>query len=145
MSQSVTPGIHPNPPSRTPLNEPAIDTRRRLVRHGSRASQALPGFPAHASPNRNRHPVTAAILAQLKADAIVRSPYFNEAVRVVAALPVGDSVKLIGAGMSSGRFYEPILSPAQLAELQIAPERPPHTGNGESSKLGVEAMRLGLA
>ena len=89
--------------------------------------------------------MTSAILAQLKPDAIVRSPYFSEAVRVIVTLPVGDGVKLIGTGLTSGRTYEPILSATQLAELQIAPERPPHTGNGERFKLGVEAMRLGLA
>ena len=41
--------------------------------------------------------------------------------------------------------YDPVLSPTQLAELEISPEREPLDGNPDHFKLGIEAARLALA
>jgi superfamily II DNA or RNA helicase len=85
------------------------------------------------------------MFSQLKADAIVRSPLFPEPVKVLVALPLGDAVKLIGVGLTTGQAYQPILSPAQLATLQITTATRPFTGDANHFRLGVEALRLGLA
>ena len=58
---------------------------------------------------------------------------------------MGDSLKLVGRGLKSGMSYDPVLSPAQLAELEISPEREPLDGNPERFRLGIEAARLALA
>ncbi len=81
----------------------------------------------------------------LKQNSIVRGPMFPEAVQVIIATEMGDSVKLVGKGLSSGKVYEPVLSSQQLAQLQVSPEKEPFDGDSERFRLGVEAMRLGLA
>src|SRR5664279_6346862 len=49
------------------------------------------------------------------------------------------------AGMTTGLVHQPILSPAQLASLQASPEEQPFDGDATKFKLGVEALRLGIA
>ena len=41
-------------------------------------------------------------LEQLKPNAILRSALFNEPVQVVAVVPMGSSVKVIGTGLKTG-------------------------------------------
>ena len=48
----------------------------------------------------------------LKPNAVVRGALFPEAVKVIAVVPMGNSVKLIGEGMVSGKVH-PIQDPAQ--------------------------------
>lgn len=61
------------------------------------------------------------------------------------AVPMGSSVRLIGKGVRSSTVYEPILSPEQLAKLHASPAEEPFDGDAAKFRLGVEAMRLGLA
>lgn len=81
----------------------------------------------------------------IRPNAIVRSPLFPEPVRVIITQPVGADLRLIGTGLSTGRTYQPILSAAQLATLQVSPEHQPFDGDANRFRLGVEALRLGLA
>ena len=81
----------------------------------------------------------------LKPNAIVRGPLFPERVQVILAVSMGESVKLIGKGLTSGKAYDPILSPAQIATLEITPELEPFDGDPLKFRLGIEAMRLALA
>ena len=85
------------------------------------------------------------IAEELKSGVIVRGPIFPEPVQVIMVTPVGDSLKLIGKGLNSRRVYEPILNAAQLTQLQSSPGKQPFDGDPERFRLGVEAMRLGLA
>ncbi len=82
---------------------------------------------------------------QLRPNVVVRGPIFPEPVRVIVAMPMGESVKLIGAGMRTGQVHEPILSPEQLATLVATPEKEPFDGDARRFRLGVEALRLALA
>jgi superfamily II DNA or RNA helicase len=72
---------------------------------------------------------------------------FPEPVQVIVTLPLGASVKLIGKGLRTGQVHEPILSPEQIAALQISPPagQEPFDGDAARFRLGIEAMRLGLA
>ena len=45
---------------------------------------------------------------QLKPDVIVSGPIFPEPVQVITTIPMGESIKLIGKGLKSGKVYEPI-------------------------------------
>jgi hypothetical protein len=56
---------------------------------------------------------------------------------------MGSSVKLIGKGLRSEKLYDPIRSEEQRANLTGSSEREPY--DGDPVRLGVEAMRLGLA
>lgn len=81
----------------------------------------------------------------LKPNIIVRGPMFPEAVKVIRVVPIGGSIKLVGQGMTTGLVHQPILSPAQLANLDGSPEQQPFDGDATKFKLGVEALRLGIA
>jgi len=82
---------------------------------------------------------------QLKPNIIVRGPIFPEQVQIITTIPMGDSIKLIGKGLKSQKVYEPILNIEQLAKLEATPEKEPFDGDASKFRLGVEAMRLGLA
>ena len=84
-------------------------------------------------------------IEQLKAGAIVRGALFPEPVQVIATIAMGPSVKLIGTGVKTNQTYQPILTPAQVAQLTVNPDREPFDGDARKFRLGIEAMRLGLA
>ena len=85
------------------------------------------------------------LLDQLKPNIIVRGPIFPEPVQIIVSIPMGDSVKLVGKGLKSQKVYEPILNADQLAKLEATPEKEPFDGDAAKFRLGVEALRLGLA
>ncbi|MBP7427883.1 MAG: DUF3883 domain-containing protein [Candidatus Hydrogenedentes bacterium] len=81
----------------------------------------------------------------LKPGMVVRGAIFPEPVKIIATVPMGDSVKLVGEGMETGKVHQPVLHPEQLAGLELSPEALPYDGDPERFRLGIEAMRLGLA
>jgi hypothetical protein len=81
----------------------------------------------------------------IKPNAIITGPFFPEPVQVIVAIPMGDSIKLIGKGLNTGQVYEPILNVEQLAKLEATPEKEPFDGDPMRFRLGVEALRLALA
>src|SRR5437867_4329105 len=84
-------------------------------------------------------------LEQLKPNVIVRGAIFPEPVQVILVVPMGNSVKLIGKGLTTGKVHEPILNAEQLASLEATPEKEPFDGDAHRFRLGIEALRLGLA
>ncbi|MEX1096132.1 MAG: SNF2-related protein, partial [Planctomycetales bacterium] len=81
----------------------------------------------------------------IRPGSIVRGPTLPEAVEVLALVPFGDSLKVIGRGLNSGLTFDPVLSQAQLAQLTVSADREPFDGDARLFRLGVEAHRLGLA
>lgn len=84
-------------------------------------------------------------LDQLKPNVTVRGAIFPEPVQVIVVVPMGSSVKLVGKGLTSNKVYEPILNAEQLASLEATPEKEPFDGDALRFRLGIEALRLGLA
>ena len=84
-------------------------------------------------------------LPTLKAGDIVSGPLLPESVEVIAAVPVGASVRLIGRGLKTGLVRDVVLSQVQVASLVVASELTPLDGNAAKFRLGIEAERLGLA
>ncbi|HWP00947.1 MAG TPA: SNF2-related protein [Methylococcus sp.] len=82
---------------------------------------------------------------ELKPNITVHGPLFPEPVQVIVAIPMGASVKLVGKGTQSNSVYEPILTAEQLALLTASPAFEPFDGDARKFRLGIEAMRLGLA
>src|SRR5437667_11331698 len=82
---------------------------------------------------------------ELKPNVTVYGPLFPEPVQVIVALPMGTSVKLVGKGLRTNRVYEPVLNEEQLALLTASPIREPFDGDARKFRLGIEALRLGLA
>src|SRR5437773_11993072 len=85
------------------------------------------------------------LLAELKPNVVVRGPIFPEPVQVIVSIPMGASIKLIGKGLVTGQVHEPILDADQVATLEAAPAKPPFDGDPQRFRLGIEALRLGLA
>ena len=81
----------------------------------------------------------------LKQNVTVYGPLFPEPVQIILAHPMGSSVKLIGKGVRSSTVYESILSIEQLGQLHASPALEPFDGDATKFRLGIEAMRLGLA
>jgi superfamily II DNA or RNA helicase len=82
---------------------------------------------------------------QLKPNAILTGPIFPEPVQVIVAVPLGDAVKVIAKGLRTGQVHEPVLNAEQLGRLETTPEKEPFDGDPHKFRLGIEAMRLGLA
>src|SRR5271165_1386218 len=82
---------------------------------------------------------------ELKPNVIVRGPIFPEPVQVIVSIPMGASVKLVGKGLITGQVHEPILDADQVATLEATPEKAPFDGDPQRFRLGIEALRLGLA
>ena len=82
---------------------------------------------------------------ELQPDTIVKGSSFPEPVKIIVATPLGDSIKLVGTGLNSGRTYEYILDQDQLGRLEVTPDKEPFDGDPGRFRLGVEALRLGLA
>jgi len=85
------------------------------------------------------------IISEIKPNMIVRGSIFPEPVKVIAAIPMGDSIKLIGEGMVTGKVHQPILKEDQVAQLEVSSEKEPFDGDPVKFRLGIEALRLGLA
>lgn len=81
----------------------------------------------------------------IKPNIIVRGPIFPEPVQIIVGIPMGDSIKLIGKGLSTGQVHEPILNAEQLDKLEATPEKEPFDGEASRFRLGIEALRIGLA
>ncbi|MHC4402657.1 MAG: protein NO VEIN domain-containing protein [Planctomycetota bacterium] len=82
---------------------------------------------------------------RIRPGSIVRGPTLPEPIEVLATVPMGDSLKVIGRGLQTGMTHDPVLSPRQVADLDVSEEREPFDGDARLFRLGVEAYRLGLA
>ena len=82
---------------------------------------------------------------QLLPNSIVRGPLFPEPVQVITTTSMGTSVKLVATGVHTNQTYQPILAANQIALLEVNPQREPFDGDARKFRLGIEAMRLGLA
>src|SRR3954464_2720267 len=83
--------------------------------------------------------------SSLRPGSIVRGPTLPEPVEVLALVQLGESVKIIGRGLTTGLTHDPVLTPDQLARLTVSADREPFDGDARLFRLGVEARRLGLA
>ena len=84
-------------------------------------------------------------VVDLKPNSIVRGSILPEPIKLISITQLGDSVKLIGEGLTTGKVHKPILTAEQIATLEISPEKEPFDGDASRFRLGIEAMRLGLA
>src|SRR5438132_7859096 len=83
--------------------------------------------------------------SSLRPGSVVRGPNLPEPVEVLAIIPLGDSLKVIGRGLQTGLTHDPVLTPDQLSRLTVSADQEPFDGDARQFRLGVEAHRLGLA
>jgi len=82
---------------------------------------------------------------ELKANLIISGPIFPEPVQVMMTHDMGNLVKVIGKGLRTDKFYDPILDANQLDTITASPEKEPFDGDPVRFRLGIEGLRLGLA
>lgn len=85
------------------------------------------------------------ITTKLTPGVILRGPLLPEPVKVITVIPFGTSYQVIAQGLKTNQVYQPIWTPDQLILLDATPEREPFDGDAQRFRLGVEALRLGLA
>src|SRR6266849_3709777 len=83
--------------------------------------------------------------SELRVGIIVRGLVLPEPIEILVVTPLGDAIKIVGAGQKSGLVHQRVLRLDQLQFLDATPEREPFDGDPERFRLGVEAARLGLA
>jgi len=83
--------------------------------------------------------------AQIRAGCTVSGPFIPESIEVLAVVPLGTSLKIIGRGKRTGLTHDPVLTPEQIQQLTVSSEVEPFDGDARLFRLGVEAERLGLA
>ena len=84
-------------------------------------------------------------LDEVRVGTVIIGPLLPEPIEVLAVVPLGDSVKIVGKGLKTGLVRDPVLSQAQLAQLRCSPPRESFDGDPNLFRLGIEAQRLGLA
>src|SRR2546428_5336826 len=86
-----------------------------------------------------------AIGIRIKPGVIISGPFAPEPIAVLAVVPLGTSLKVIGRGTKTGLTHDPVLSSSQIDSLSIAAPCEPFDGDAVLFRIGVEAHRLGLA
>ena len=81
----------------------------------------------------------------IKAGSLLSGPTLPERIEVLAVIPIGNALKIIGRGTSSGLTFDPVLTADQVAQLEVSTDANPFDGDARLFRLGVEAHRLGLA
>jgi len=89
--------------------------------------------------------ITNSKKSAINQNSIIKGDLFSEPVQVIITIPMGESLKIVGKGLKTGMVHERILSPAQLKKVEISPEQEPFDGDALKFRLGIEALRLGLA
>lgn len=88
---------------------------------------------------------TENMIDDLKAGTIITGPFFSEPVQVIAVVPMGNSFKIYAKGLETRMTHEPILTTEQLRLLTLTADVPTYDGDPLKFRLGIEALRLGLA
>jgi len=81
---------------------------------------------------------------QIEEGNILKSPFWPEEVRVITTKTIGDSqLKVEAVGLETQRFYNPILSEADIKSIEILEEKPfLFSADGESLFLYLESHRI---
>lgn len=82
---------------------------------------------------------------QLKPGVIVKSSIFPEEVQIITIIPLGNTFKLIGSGIKTGKLFQPIIDESLLQKIEISHDIEHYDGDPNKLRLTVEALRLGLA
>jgi len=86
------------------------------------------------------------LLHKLKPNICLEGPIFPEPIQIITIIPKGDvSIEIIGEGILSKLVHRRTLSHDQLLSLKFLGEQDSFIGDARKFRLGIEAMRLGLA
>ncbi len=77
--------------------------------------------------------------------AVVRGQRLSKPVEVFTAIRMGESIKLVGKGLRTGKVDDPTASADQHAQLTVTSSTEPFDGDAVRFQLGIEAERVALA
>ncbi|MBM0106504.1 DUF3883 domain-containing protein [Steroidobacter sp. S1-65] len=89
--------------------------------------------------------MSSPVFADLQPGVVIEAGLLPEPFEILAVVPLGRAIKLIGKGLRTGQVREPVLSADQVSGLRLLPREQRFDGNALHFKLGVEAARLALA
>src|SRR5262245_2758443 len=81
----------------------------------------------------------------LKAGVVIRGPVLPEPVEVLVVTRIGNALRVVGTGQTSGQVHQRLLTPEHIALLEAAPSAETFDGEPNKFRLGIEASRLALA
>jgi len=83
-------------------------------------------------------------VTQIRPDDILQGPFWQERVRVLSVKNFGDNqVKIEAVGIDTKTFYNPILSEADLKNIEVIEEKPfKFSADGEALFLCIESRRI---
>jgi superfamily II DNA or RNA helicase len=84
-------------------------------------------------------------VAQLQPGVIVGGALLPEPVEIITAQAMGASAKIVGRGTKTNLTHQLVLAPEQLAQIVVTTPQTACDGDAQRFRLGVEALRLGLA
>ena len=86
------------------------------------------------------------MLNKLKPNTCLEGPLFPEPIQIITTIPKGDnSIEIIGEGLQTKSVHRRTLSYDQLPSLIFLGDQDSFTGDARKFRLGIEALRLGLA
>jgi len=85
------------------------------------------------------------IKEDLKQNLRIFGSILPEEIQIIISFPIGDSIKVIGKGLSTNQTHEIFLNTQQLSEISYFPEKELFNGDPDKFRLGIEALRLSLA
>jgi hypothetical protein len=77
---------------------------------------------------------------QIRPGTTISGPFIPEAMEVLTVVPFGRSLKVIRRGVNTGRSYDPVLGPEQIAQLKVTGKFEPFDGSGQHFRIGVREM-----
>ncbi len=86
-----------------------------------------------------------ATLSDITPGVFLQGTVLPEPIEVILAQPLGTKLHIKGRGVHNGKFIDKVLSADQIALLEVVPKDLPFDGDPHRFRLGVEALRLGLA
>lgn len=85
------------------------------------------------------------VLEDLIENAIIKEGYFSEPVQIILVRSMGNQIKINGVGLKSGKAINHIINKSELAKMELLSGQESYDGSAARFRLGIEAMRLGLA
>ena len=98
-----------------------------------------------ARPRSATLPIMDSLVTAPRPGQVLEGAILPERVEVLIATPEGDLVRIVGRGLRTGQAHDLRLNANQLAALAIVGGEADFGGDPKRFRLGIEAMRLGLA
>lgn len=84
-------------------------------------------------------------ISEAKVNMIIKGPMFSEPIKILQMNNLGNTIQIIGQGINTNTVHMPFIDINEVVSFDSSPEQANYEGKSKEFKLGIEAMRLGLA